>query len=318
MKSAMKYIIVIASVFLLSLLNACGDGKDSSDASGVFEAEEVIVSSELPGKILEFSVDEGDRLQAGQAVALIDATNLRLQKEQVEASIGTLKEKVVDVGPQIRMLEEQLKVQQTQLNSLRREKTRFTNLVNEQAATQKQLDDITSQFDQVLRQMEVTRRQIEVQKTLTGAQNRTVLSEKTPLTIRVAQLDDQIQRAAVTNPVTGTVLAKYAQPGEMTAAGKALYKIASLDTLRLHAYITGDQLAMVKLNQAVKVSADDGRGGYRTYPGTITWISNKAEFTPKTIQTKEERANLVYAIKIDVKNDGFLKLGMYGEVKFNP
>ncbi len=225
MKSAMKYIFVIASVSLLSLLNSCGDGKNSSDASGVFEAEEVIVSSELPGKILEFSVDEGDRLQAGQAVALIDATNLRLQKEQVEASIGTLKEKVVDVGPQIRMLEEQLKVQQTQLNSLQREKTRFTNLVNEQAATQKQLDDITSQYDQVQRQMEVTRRQIEVQKTLTGAQNRTVLSEKTPLTIRVAQLDDQIQRAAVTNPVTGTVLAKYAQPGEMTAAGRRCIKL---------------------------------------------------------------------------------------------
>ncbi len=318
MKSAMKYIFVIASVFLLPLLNSCGDGKDSSDASGVFEAEEVIVSSELPGKILEFSVDEGDQLQAGQAVALIDATNLRLQKEQVEASIGTLREKVVDVGPQIRLLEEQLAVQQTQLNSLLREKNRFTNLVKEQAATQKQLDDINSQYDQLVRQMEVTKKQIKLQQNITGTQNRTVLSEKAPLSVRVAQLDDQIQRAAVTNPVTGTVLAKYAQPGEMTAAGKALYKIASLDTLRLHAYITGNQLALVKLSQAVKVSADDGKGGFRTYPGTITWISNKAEFTPKTIQTKEERANLVYAIKIDVKNDGFLKLGMYGEVKFNP
>ncbi len=307
--------IMAGSVFLLS---SCGNGKNTSDASGVFEAEEVIVSSELTGKILQFPVEEGDQLVAGQTVAMIDDTNLRLQKEQVEASIGTLKEKVVDVRPQVRMLEEQLKVQQTQLSALKREKDRYTNLVKEQAATQKQLDDITSQYDQVVRQMEVTRTQIEVQQTVTGTQNRTVMSEKAPLSVRVAQLDDQIQRATVTNPIKGTVLAKYAQSGEMTSTGKALYKIASLDTLRLHAYITGDQLAAVKLNQAVGVLVDDGKGGFRDYPGRITWISNKAEFTPKTIQTKEERANLVYAIKIDVKNDGYLKLGMYGEVKLNP
>jgi HlyD family secretion protein len=293
----MKNIFIMISFAALLMLNACSNGKDTGDASGVFEAEEVIVSSELPGKILELSVNEGDQLRSGQVIALIDATSLRLQKEQVEASIGTLGEKVMDVGPQIRLLEEQLAVQQTQLNSLLKEKVRFTNLVKEQAATQKQLDDITAQYDQVLRQMEVTKKQIIVQKNLTGTQNRTVLSEKAPLSVRVAQLDDQIQRAAVT--------------------GKALYKIASLDTLRLHAYITGNQLAAVKLNQAVNVSVDDGKNGFRTYPGKITWISDKAEFTPKTIQTKEERANLVYAIKIDVKNDGLLKLGMYGEVKFN-
>jgi HlyD family secretion protein len=318
MKSIMKNIFIRAILPSMLLLNACGNGKNSSDASGVFEAEEVIVSSELPGRILEFSVNEGDQLKLGQSVALIDATNLRLQKEQVEASIGSLQEKVADVGPQVRLLEEQLAVQQTQLNTLQRERARFTNLVKEQAATQKQLDDIISQYDQLVRQMEVTKKQILVQKTITGTQNRTVLSEKAPLSVRVAQLDDQIKRAVVTNPLTGTVLAKYAQAGEMTGTGKALYKIAGLDTLKLHAYITGNQLAAVKLNQEVRVSADDGKGGFRTYPGKITWISNKAEFTPKTIQTKEERANLVYAIKVDVKNDGFLKLGMYGEIKFHP
>jgi HlyD family secretion protein len=318
MKFNMKKILIIIGIPSLFILSACGNGKNANDASGVFEAEEVIVSSELAGKILEFPVEEGDQLAAGQTVATIDATNLKLQKEQVEASIGTLKEKVVDVGPQIRLLEEQLKVQQTQLNSLLREKNRYTNLVKDQAATQKQLDDISSQYDEMAVKMEVTKKQIEVQKTLTGSQNRTVLSEKAPLSVRVAQLDDQIQRAVVTNPLKGTVLAKYAQSGEMTAAGKALYKIASLDTLRLQAYITGDQLAAVKLNQAVTVSVDDGKGTFRTYPGKVTWVSSKAEFTPKTIQTKEERANLVYAIKIDVKNDGYLKLGMYGEVKLNP
>jgi len=318
MKFNMKKIFIILGIPFLMIFSACSNGKNASDASGVFEAEEVIVSSELAGKILDFPVEEGDQLSAGQTVATIDATNLKLQKEQVEASIGTLKEKVVDVGPQIRLLEEQLKVQQTQLNSLLREKNRYTNLVKEQAATQKQLDDISSQYDEMKVKMEVTKKQIEVQKTLTGSQNRTVMSEKEPLTVRVAQLDDQIQRAVVTNPVKGTVLAKYAQSGEMTAVGKALYKIASLDTLRLQAYITGDQLAVVKLNQAVTVSVDDGKGAFRAYPGKVTWVSSKAEFTPKTIQTKEERANLVYAVKIDVKNDGYLKLGMYGEVKLNP
>jgi HlyD family secretion protein len=215
-------------------------------------------------------------------------------------------------------LEEQLEVQKTQLASLQKEKTRYTNLVKDQAATQKQLDDVTAQYDQVLRQMQVTRSQIEAQKTMTGTQNRTVMSEKNPLSVRVAQLNDQIERANIINPVSGTVLTKYAQQGEITSAGKALYKIANLDTLRLQAYITGDQLASVKLNQQVAVSVDDGKGGFRSYQGRITWISDKAEFTPKTIQTKEERANLVYAIKVDVKNDGFLKLGMYGEVKFQP
>jgi len=314
----MKYRFHIGALLFLLIQLGCKNGKNNSDASGVFEAEEVIVSSELPGKILEFNVNEGDVLQAGKTVAIIDATNLRLQKEQVEASIGSLNDKVVDVRPQIKVLEEQLEVQKTQLAALEKEKTRYTNLVKDQAATQKQLDDVTAQYDQVLRQMEVTRSQIAAQKTMTGTQNRSVMSEKNPLSIRVAQLEDQIERANVINPVSGTVLTKYAQQGEITSAGKALYKIAGLDTLRLQAYITGDQLASVKLNQQVAVSVDDGKGGFRSYQGKITWISDKAEFTPKTIQTKEERANLVYAIKIDVKNDGFLKLGMYGEVKFQP
>ena len=314
----MKYRFHIGALLFLLIQLGCKNGKNNSDASGVFEAEEVIVSSELPGKILEFNVNEGDVLQAGKTVAIIDATNLRLQKKQVEASIGSLNDKVVDVRPQIKVLEEQLEVQKTQLAALEKEKTRYTNLVKDQAATQKQLDDVTAQYDQVLRQMEVTRSQIAAQKTMTGTQNRTVMSEKNPLSLRVAQLEDQIERANVINPVSGTVLTKYAQQGEITSAGKALYKIAGLDTLRLQAYITGDQLASVKLNQQVAVSVDDGKGGFRSYQGKITWISDKAEFTPKTIQTKEERANLVYAIKIDVKNDGFLKLGMYGEVKFQP
>jgi len=167
------------------------------------------------------------------------------------------------------------------------------------------------------RQMDVTAQQIKVQLNNTSTQNRSILSEQPSLQKRVAQLQDQLQRSNVINPLSGTVLTKYAQAGEVTAAGKALYKIADLSTLKLRAYITGDQLSQIKLNQLVKVLVDNGAKEYKNYTGTISWISDKAEFTPKTIQTKDERANLVYAIKIDVKNDGYLKIGMYGEVVLN-
>jgi HlyD family secretion protein len=299
----------------LLLIVSCNRGHGDVDASGVFEADEVIVSSELAGKILAFNAAEGDHLAAGDSVVQLDATNIRLQKEQVEASIGTLSEKTTDVGLQVGLLQDQLKVQESQLATLERERNRFENLVKADAATQKQLDDINGQVDQLKRQMNVTRQQIKVQQNLTGTQNRGILSEKEPLNKRVAQLQDQLQRSVVINPVEGTVLTKYAKAGEVTSPGKALYKLADLTKLRLRAYLDGNQLAQVKLGQSVKVKVDDGKGGFRDYQGKLTWISDKAEFTPKTIQTKDERANMVYAVKIDVKNDGFLKIGMYGEVQ---
>lgn len=306
-----RMLMLSAILFLLG----CKNGNDLHDASGVFEAEEVIVSSEIGGKILSFNPDEGARLSAGDSVVVIDATNIRLQKEQVEASIDALSDKTTDVGPQVELLRNQLSVQETQLATLERERERFDKLVKADAATSKQLDDIVAQIDQLKKQMDVTRQQIKVQLNITGTQNRGILSEKDPLDKRVAQLDDQLQRSVVLNPVNGTILTKYAEAGEITSPGKALYKIASLEVLRLRAYLTGDQVATVQLGQAVKVAVDDGKGGFKHYDGKITWISDKAEFTPKTIQTKEERANLVYAVKIDVKNDGYLKIGMYGEVK---
>jgi HlyD family secretion protein len=306
-----RMLMLSAILFLLG----CKNGNDLHDASGVFEAEEVIVSSEIGGKILSFQPDEGARLSAGDSVVVIDATNIRLQKEQVEASIGALSDKTTDVGPQVELLKNQLSVQETQMATLEKERQRFEKLVRADAATSKQLDDIVAQIDQLKKQMDVTKQQIRVQLNITGTQNRGILSEKDPLDKRVAQLDDQLQRSVVLNPVSGTILTKYAEAGEVTSPGKALYKIASLEVLRLRAYLTGDQIATVKLGQSVKVAVDDGKGGFRNYDGKLTWISDKAEFTPKTIQTKEERANLVYAVKIDVKNDGFLKIGMYGEVK---
>lgn len=305
-------------IALAVLFTACSRNTPKFDASGTFEVDEVIVSAEQTGKILSLNVFEGQSIPANNVVGIIDAENLSLQKEQIQASIEALQEKTSDVQPQINMLQDQLAVQQSQLENLQHERTRIENLLKQDAATGKQLDDITSQIDVLQKQMNVTRQQINVQRTNINTQNRTVLSEKKPLEKRIAQLSEQINKANIINPVGGTVITKYAEAGEITAAGKALYKIANLDTLILRAYVTGTQLPQIKLNQSVKVLIDSGAKAYREYPGTITWISDKAEFTPKTIQTKEERANLVYAIKVRVKNDGYLKIGMYGEVMFQP
>ncbi|MEJ7740569.1 MAG: HlyD family efflux transporter periplasmic adaptor subunit [Chitinophagaceae bacterium] len=299
------------------IVSSCRTNENSFDASGTFEADEVVVSAELNGKLISFTVEEGDTLSKETVVGSIDAGNLSLQKEQVQATIAALREKTADVSPQVRLLQEQLQVQQSQLANLEREKTRTENLLKQDAATDKQLDDIVAQIEVMRRQMLVTQQQVRVQQTNVSTQNRSILSEGKPLQSRVAQLEEQLQKANIVNPVSGTVLTRYAAAGEVTAAGKALYRIADLSVVTLRAYITGGQLSRVKLGQQVKVLVDDGADKYRDYFGTITWISDKAEFTPKTIQTKEERANLVYAIKVKVKNDGYLKIGMYGELKLN-
>jgi HlyD family secretion protein len=310
----MKFGFAIFGVAMIAIGGCNGNGNEF-DASGTFEADETIVSSELPGKILSFNVEEGMYLVKDSIVGAVDATNIDLQQQQVEATINALNQKTASPAEQVRLLQDQLSVQQTQLDNLLHERARIENLVKADAATGKQLDDVNYQIDAVKKQMAVTRQQINVQKNNVATQNRSILSEADPLRKRIAQLEDQAQRANIVNPVTGTVLTKYAEAGEITSAGKALYKIADLSELNLRAYITGTQLPMIKLGQQVKVMIDQGEKKYKEYPGTITWISDKAEFTPKTIQTKEERANLVYAIKVKVKNDGFLKIGMYGEVK---
>lgn len=301
--------------FLLSVA-ACNNHQVSSDASGTFEADEVVVSAELAGRLLSFIVEEGDSLAKGAVIGSIDAVNLELQKEQVAASIDALSQRTADVSPQVKLLEQQLTVQQSQLNTLQKERQRTENLLKQDAATGKQLDDINAQIDLISKQITVTHQQINVQRSNTGTQNRSILSEGAPLQKRVAQLEDQLKKASIQNPVPGTVLTSYAAAGEVVSAGKALYKIADLSQLYLRAYITSAMLSEVKIGQDVTVLIDQGKDDYKKYPGRITWISDKAEFTPKTIQTKEERANLVYALKIKVKNDGFLKIGMYGEVQF--
>jgi HlyD family secretion protein len=299
-----------------AIAGGCNMNNNASDASGTFEADEVIVSSEVTGKILKMDIQEGSVLTKDSVVAVIDSSQLVLQKEQVEASISALRQKTMDVKPQVKLLQDQITVQQAQLENALYEKSRTQKLIKADAATTKQLDDINSQIDVLQKQIAVNQQQIKVQETATGTQNATVLSESSPLRRSVAQIQDQVSRTSVVNPINGTVLTKYAMAGEFTTPGKALYKIADLSIITLRAYITGSQLSQVKLNQSVTVLVDDGVSKYKDYDGVIYWISDKAEFTPKTIQTKDERANLVYAIKIHVKNDGYLKIGMYGEVKF--
>ena len=309
---------------------ACNNGKSKYDATGTFEAEEIIVSAEATGRILQFNVEEGVSLIKDSVVGKIDPAAIELQKEQASSSVDALQQKTNDAAPQVNILEsqtllqsKQIGVDEAQLKVLENEQQRYKKLVAADAVPAKQLDDITGQVN-VLKeriiasktQLKVLQSQINAQRQVVAIQNRSILSEKDPMQKKIAQIQDQLDKTIIKNPVTGTVLTKYADANEFTATGKALYKIADLSTMKLRAYISGNQLAQVKLNQAVKVFVDNGKGGYRELKGTISWISDKAEFTPKTIQTKDERANLVYAVKVNVVNDGYLKIGMYGEVQF--
>lgn len=289
----------------------------TSDASGSFEAEEIIVSAEQSGKILSLQVNEGEAVKQGAVVGSIDVSNDQLKKAQVEASIHALDQKTNDPQNQVLLYRKQLEVQEAQLGQLQREKKRLQNLISADAATQKQLDDLNASLDQLQKQMDVTRQQLNLALSNTNTQNRGILSEQEPLRKSVAQIENQISKGQIISPISGLVLTKYAYTGEVTSMGKALFKVANLDTLNLRVYVSGTQLPSIQLGQQVKVLIDDGDKGFREYPGRISWISAKSEFTPKTVQTKDERASLVYAVKVTVKNDGFLKIGMYGEVKFN-
>ena len=308
-------LIALAAIAALTVAS-CNQHKLKTDASGVFESDEVIVSAEQNGKLLSFPIQEGDTLARNAIAGQIDMSNTILQKQQVEATIRALNQKTTNPRPQTELVQRQLAVYESQLDQQQREKTRTVNLLKADAATQKQLDDINAAIDQLQKQIAVSKQQIALDNSNIATQNRTIYSEQTPLELSAAQIQDNIDKGRIVNPIKGTILTKYALQGEMTTTGKALYKIANLDTLILRAYITGSQLTQVKLGQAVKVYADQGADQYREYPGVVYWISDKSEFTPKTIQTRDERANLVYAVKIHVKNDGYLKLGMYGEVKF--
>lgn len=289
-------------LLMLVLFASCGNNKNKFDATGAFEATEVIISSEANGRIMQFDVEEGNLLSAGTLIGYIDSTQLYLRKMQLMAGRKSIESRKPDIRKQIAAIEQQI-------TTARIEQQRMENLVKAKSANQKQLDDITESIK--LLQKQLAAQQSVLLKTTSGADN-----DAESFDYQVMQLEDQLQKCSLFNPLTGTVLVKYAEANEVTAAGKPLYKIANMETLFLRAYITADQLSQLKMGQQVKVYSDFGSDNRREYPGIITWVSDKSEFTPKGIQTKDERANLVYAVKISVKNDGYLKIGQYGEVVF--
>ena len=309
----MKKITLITA---LAALIACNH-KNNFDASGNFIADEVIVSAQQNGQLISYNVQEGQTLTEGQKVGQINTQVLQLQKQQVEATITTLKNKTLNPDDQAALIRSQYEVQKAQLEQQQHELSRVKQLVAGGAATQKQLDDLTAVVSQLQKQLAVTQNQLKASLTNINTQNNSILSQEVPLQKNAEAVQAQINQGEIINPTTGTVLVNYALKGEIQTYGKPLYKIANTDTLTLKAYITGNQLPQVKLGQAVTVHTDAAEGEQHTYKGEITYIASKAEFTPKTIQTKDERANLVYAIKVKVKNDGYIKIGMYGEVLFH-
>lgn len=294
--------IVLLTIFSLFLFS-CTEEEQLTDATGVFEATEIIVSAESTGKILFFSVQEGDKLKQNQIVGLIDSTQLHFNKLQLEANQVTVKSSRPDTKAQIEATEREIAKQE-------REKERIERLLAGDVATQKQLDDIESAIL-------ILKARLRSQKSSLSNSVNSVDAQSKTIDVQIAQLEDQINKCNIQSPIDGTVLVKYAEQGEMAAMGKALFKIADVDNMILKAYVTSDQLVKLKLGQEVKVLAEFGETENREYLGKITWISSKSEFTPKTIQTQDERANLVYAIKIAVKNDDYLKIGMYGGFKIS-
>lgn len=287
---------------LVLLAASCVEGNKAYDASGVFESTEVTVSAEGNGKILSLDLQEGDRLEAGQIVGCIDTVQLHLSEIQLEASRRAVGSGRLDISRQIAALESQIGKQRQELD-------RFTKLEKAGASNRKQVEDIQAQI-------ETLERQLAAQEESLNSSNRNVSGQADALEAQIEQIRDRIRKCVITSPVAGTVLAKYSEAGEFAALGRALFKVADIDNIRLRAYITADQLTTLKLGQQVRVFADQGSSGRKEYAGTLIWISDKAEFTPKTIQTRDERANLIYAVKIAVENDGLIKLGMYGDIKF--
>lgn len=297
-----RYIVrAAAAVFAAAAAAAssgCRNGAEKYDGEGAFESAEVVVSAEAAGRILDFAAREGDSVEAGAPLGRIDTLQLELKRDQLRATLGSVESRRPDVALQIAALEQQLETAKT-------ERTRIGNLLKADAANAKQLDDADAQ-------VALLERQLAAQRSSLSRNDRGITDEATSLRLQIAQLDDQISKGAIASPIAGTVLAKYAERGELATVGRSLFKVADLADMRLRAYVAASDLTRLKLGQRVRVYADYGDGGRRGYEGKLSWISEKAEFTPKTIQTKDERADLVYAVKISVPNDGFLKIGMYG------
>lgn len=290
----------IAYIAILMLTASCGK-QTTFDAQGTFEATEIVVSSEATGKILHFEAEEGTLVEAGQQVGAMDSLQLHLQRKQLIAQQSALLNSRPDVKKQVSSLREQIAKQKSELQ-------RVENMLRDGAATQKQHDDINAHI-------RVLEGQLEATLSTLGKNTASINDNSASLEAQIAALDDRIAKCHIIAPTNGTVLVKYAEAGELATVGKPLMKIANLEKIYLRAYFTSDQLANIRLGDTVKVIADFGGDEQHEYEGRIAWISSESEFTPKNIQTKDSRANLVYAVKITVKNDGRLKIGLAGEVR---
>lgn len=288
-------------LLMTALIFSCQKQEEVADSYGNFEGDPVTISAEANGKLIKFTVEEGAHLKKGELIGIVDTTLLVLQKARLEAGIKAVRSKTKDPAPEIDVLKEKKR-------TILVEKARVEALLESKAATPKQLDDINAQIA-------IVNRQIEAAKRNARAANTGILSEVGPLQAQLKQLDEQIAKCYIYNPVAGVVLTKLAEESEVTGFGRPLYRIADLSTIVLRAYVTGGQLSSIKIGDKVTVSVDTGAESSKSYAGTISWVAQVSEFTPKSIQTKDERANLVYAIKIKVPNeDGLLKIGMPAEV----
>lgn len=288
--------------FLFVMVCSCNNNSSVFDASGMFEATEITVSAEASGKISSYIVTEGMKVSSVDLLGIIDTTQLSLKRQQLVANIDAVESRRVDVASQLEVLRQQIATQE-------REQERITKLVNANAANQKQLDDVKSNISLLNSQLTAQ------QKTL-YSNNKSIQAEVKTLQAQLEMTNDQLIKSRIFSPIDGTVLTNYVHAGELTSMGQPLFKVADIDNMILRLYVTSAQMSELHIGQVVRVLTTFGEENSHEYEGTVTWISNKAEFTPKTIQTKDERENLVYAIKVAVKNDGYIKIGMYADAIF--
>lgn len=337
-----KNIMMMAGVLLI--LASCNDNDVDYDAAGVFETTEVIVSARGTGEIISLNISEGQTVNANEQLGCLDMTQLELKKSQLNAGKEQLNATNLQLNATNRQfgankeatdsrildLEKQVATLRQQIRNAQSEYARFKALLADGAATEKQVDDIGYQISVLQKQLTSTQEQINAANKSLAAQSKGVVAQQQGVTAQqqgvtaqqhgldaqIGQIDDQMRQAIIFSPIDGVILSKYAEQGEFAAPGRALFKVADVSQMKLRAYVSADILTKVKIGQKVKVYADLGEKGRKEYEGVVSWISNEAEFTPKTIQTRDERSNLVYAVKIDVRNDGLIKRGMYGDVKF--
>lgn len=293
----MKFFLTIS---LASLCVACGTKEVAWDATGTFEATQITVSAQGNGEIEWLSLYDGQQLDSAQVVGIIDTIQLSLKKAQLVASRSGAMSRRADIAKQIASIEQQIAWQSEELK-------RYQALVKNSAATQKQVDDISNQIS-------VLNRELAAQRSTLENTNRSITDDGRAIEVQIAQNEDMLSKCYITSPIKGTVLVRLMEAAEYATTGKPIFEIADMNDMYIRAYITANQLTQMKLGQSVKVYSDFGAESQRQYDGVVQWISSRAEFTPKTIQTRDERANLVYAVKISVRNDGYLKIGMYGQV----